>query len=101
MPNDPSATSWSAAGAIMAAARSSRAPAPETPAQSSFTLAMSALVRVVDAGPQSWNDDLGRSQNDVLAALAAALHVVRGEQTANSDQTARAAGLTDVSVRGV
>lgn len=87
MPNDPSATSWSAAGAIMAAARSSRAAAPETPTQSSFTLAMSALVRVVDTGPQSWNDDLGRSQNDVLAALAAALHIVRGP-------TQRSWGLT-------
>jgi len=43
---------------------------------------MSALVSVVDAGPQSWNDDLGRSQNDVLAALTAALHRVSGEQTA-------------------
>ena len=92
MPNDPGATRWSAAGSIMAAARSTQAAAPEAPPQSSFALAMLALVSVVDAGPQSWNDDLGRSQNDVLAALAAALHLVLEEQTAT---------CRGVSARGV
>ncbi len=37
---------------------------------------MSALSIVVGAGPQSWNDEPERAENEVLAALTAALKLL-------------------------
>jgi hypothetical protein len=80
VPNDPAAASWSTTGAIIAAARTNRAATREAVAQAPFALAMSALSTVVGAGPQSWNDEPERSQNDVLAALAAAPKLLLGDE---------------------
>ncbi len=73
VPNDPAATSWSATGAIIAAARTNPTAAREALAQAPFAVAMSALATVVGAGPQSWNDESDRAQSEVVAALTAAL----------------------------
>ncbi len=81
VPNDPAATSWSATGAIIAAARPNPAAAREALARAPFAVAMSALSTVVGAGPQSWNDEFERSHDDVLAALAAALKLLLGKGT--------------------
>ena len=79
LPDDPAAISWSAAGAIIAAARTNPAALHETLTRAPFGLAMNALSTVVDAGPQSWNDDPERGRDDVLVALAAALELLLGE----------------------
>ncbi len=72
LPADPRARSWSLAGALMAAATARGDLAPAA-AREAFGEAMRTLAAVVNAGPQSWNDEPARAQPDVLAALVAAI----------------------------
>ena len=72
MPDDPAATSWSATGAVIAAARTRPATRDDIRSETPFALVMDALSTVIGAGPQSWNDQPERCRNDVLAAFTAA-----------------------------
>jgi len=85
MPDDPAASSWSATGAVIAAARI-RPPATkgETLGETSFGLAMDALATTVGAGLQSWNDRPERHQNDVLEAFRAARRLLLTDRPARS-----------------
>ncbi len=82
MPDDPAATSWSATGAIIAAAQGQPATRDEPRAETPFALAMNALSTVVGAGPQSWNDHPERRQNDVLDAFTAARRLLLADEPA-------------------
>jgi hypothetical protein len=73
MPNDAAATSWSATGAIIAAAQTDLGARRERLIETPYALAMYALTTVVEAGPQIWNDDPRRTQGEVVSALTAAL----------------------------
>jgi hypothetical protein len=77
LPSDPAAASWSAAGAVMAAAR--RKGAPPAP----FARAMAALSQAVGAGPQGWNDQPERTAAEVVAALERAARLL-GRRRARS-----------------
>ena len=75
LPADPSATSWSATGALICAYR--RHPAQRySHAAEAFALAMMALTTAVDDRLQSWNDQRGRTREEVAAALSAAAKLV-------------------------
>jgi precorrin-3B methylase len=75
LPSDPAAASWSAAGAVMAAAqRNVAANSDADPAV--FALAMAAFSMVVGAGPQSWNDRPECTADDVASALADAIELL-------------------------
>lgn len=101
MPNDPAATSWSATGAIIAAARAHPATAPEASGQPPFAVAMNALATVLDAGPQSWNDEPGRAQKDVLEALTAALNLLIEKQTGSQSLGALRFAGTEAATFGL
>ena len=84
MPDDPAASSWSATGAIIAAARTWPATTEQTLGETPFALAMNALATAVDAGPQSWNDHPERCQNDVLDAFTAARRILLADEPART-----------------
>jgi hypothetical protein len=84
MPDDPKASSWSATGAIIAAARIRPTTTDQTRGETPFALAMNALATAVDAGPQSWNDHPARCQNDVLDAFTAARRILLTDQPART-----------------
>ena len=83
MPDDPAATSWSAQGAVIAAAGTKATTRDKPPSETPFAVAMNALSTVIGVGPQSWNDRPERCQNDVLAAFTAA-HLRLLEESAHS-----------------
>jgi hypothetical protein len=70
------AQSWSAMGALACAWHRRRSPdsrfAADDPVYGSYVVAATAFTDVVQRGPQSWNDDARRRQDDVVAALDAA-----------------------------
>ncbi len=80
LPSDPAANSWSAAGAVMAAAHLHAAEEDDDTDPQAFALAMSALSSVVNAGPQSWNDRPERTTDEVITALTEAIDLLTGRR---------------------
>jgi hypothetical protein len=74
------AQSWSAMGALACSWHRRRSPdsrfAADDPVHGSYVVAATAFTHVVQRGPQSWNDDARRRQDDVVAALDAAVGIV-------------------------
>ena len=61
----------------MAAARRHAAEEGDATESEAFAVAMGTLSSVVDAGPQSWNDDPERTIDQVITALTASIELVK------------------------